>query len=186
MHCPRFSQWVWFLSLWTLAFAFTILFLPCLLKLRQKIMCTFSRYRASCETTFLISSFRDNGCDIEFTSSSSLITFPRGYNGSCVALGIEEHGFLSNDQRWQHASHDTRKFRNRSMIEKLSEKCNASPAANFYTGGREDRARRELQGERRKQRTDEFTGIRQDLKEMQKVHKTTRSPWQRYFYRLHI
>lgn len=99
-------------------------------------MCAFLRYRASCETTFLISSSRDNGCDIEFTSSSSLITFTRGYNGSCVA-GIEEHGFLSNDQRWQHANHDTRKFRNRSMIEKLSEKCNASPAANFYTGGRE-------------------------------------------------
>lgn len=151
MNCSRFSQCVRFLSLWSLAFAFTTFFLPCLLKLRRKIMRAFSRYRASCETTFLISSFQDNGCDIEFTGPSSLITFPCGYNGSCVA-GIKEHGFLWNDQRWQHANHDTRKFRNRSMIEKLSEKCNASPAANFYTGGRERgaREREELQRERRR------------------------------------
>ena len=67
------------------------------------------------------------------------------------------------------------------MIERLLEKCNASPTAKFYA---EREREREREGGRRS--TDEFTGIRQDLKEMQKVYKTTRFPWQRYFYRLHI
>lgn len=39
---------------------------------------------------------------------------------------------------------------------------------------------------KKKKKEGTATNLRLNLKEMQKVHKTTRPSWQRYFYRLHI